>query len=97
MYDLMQHISVDASVQSKKGTNKHKALVSMVDKSKITQKVVVIADRGYESFNNIAHFQEKNWNVIIHSKESYGIIKRMANMDLNAYHSLIIVIYSLLT
>lgn len=36
-------------------------------------KVILIADRGYESFNNIAHCQEKNWNYIIRSKESYGI------------------------
>lgn len=73
MYDLMQHIYVDASIQSKKGMNEHKALVSMIDNSKIAQKVIVVADRGYESFNNIAHLQEKNWNYIIRSKESYGI------------------------
>lgn len=73
MYDLMQHIYVDASVQNKKGMNEHRSLVSMIDKSAIAEKVIVIADRGYESFNNIAHFQEKNWNYIIRSKESYGI------------------------
>jgi len=73
MYDLMQHNYVDASIQSKKGMNEHKALVSMIEKSEATGSVIVIADRGYESFNNIAHFQEKNWNYIIRSKESYGI------------------------
>lgn len=73
MYDLLQHIYVDASIQSKRGMNEHKALVSMVDQSKVTGKALVIADRGYESFNNIAHFQEKYWNYIIRSKESYGI------------------------
>ena len=73
MYDLMQHSYVDASIQSKKGMNEHKALVSMIEKSEATGSVIVIADRGYESFNNIAHFQEKNWNYIIRSKESYGI------------------------
>ena len=53
--------------------NEHKTLVSMVDKSEITQKVIVIADKGYKSFNNIAHFQKRNWNYIIRSKESYAI------------------------
>lgn len=81
MYDLMQHIYVDASIQSKKGMNEHKALVSMIDDSEITQKVIVVADRGYESFNNIAHFQEKNWNYIIRSKESYGIKYTTPNSD----------------
>lgn len=53
--------------------NEHKALVSMIDDSTIPDKVILIADRGYESFNNIAHCQEKNWHYIIRSKESYGI------------------------
>lgn len=35
--------------------------------------MIIIADRGYESYNNIAHCQEKKWNYIIRSKESYGI------------------------
>ena len=39
--------------------NEHKALVSMIDDSAISDKVILIADRGYESFNNIAHYQEK--------------------------------------
>lgn len=46
MYDLVRRVYVDATVQHKKGMNEHNALVTMVD-------------RGYESFNNIAHFQEK--------------------------------------
>ena len=46
----------------------------MVDSSDISGKVLVLMDRGYESFNNIAYFQEKHWNFIIRAKESYGII-----------------------
>ena len=34
-------------------------------------------DRGYESFNNIAHLQEKKWNYIIRAKESYGMISNL--------------------
>ena len=73
LYDVLQHVYVDASIQSKIGMNEHKALVSMIDDSAISDKVILIADRGYESFNNIAHCQEKKWNYIIRSKESYGI------------------------
>ena len=81
MYDLKQHIYVDASIQSKKGMNEHKALVSMIEKSEIHRNVIVIADIGYESFINIAHFQEKNWNYIIRSKESYGIKYEIPDSD----------------
>lgn len=55
-YDLMQHMYVDTSVQNKKGMNEHKALVSMIEKSEILGKVIVITERGYESFNYIALF-----------------------------------------
>lgn len=73
LYDVLQHVYIDASIQSKIDVNEHKALVSMVDNSSISDKVILIADRGYESFNNIAHCKEKNWNYIIRSKEAYGI------------------------
>ncbi len=73
MYDILQHIYVDASLQSKIGMNEHSALVSMIDRSKIQDKAIIIADRGYTSFNNIAHCQEKNWSYIIRAKETYGI------------------------
>ena len=39
--------------------NEYKALVSMIERSESIGGVIVIADRGYESFNNIAHFQER--------------------------------------
>jgi len=81
MYDLLQHAYMDASIQNKKGMNEHQALVSMVEKSEVPGKVIVIADRGYESFNNIAHFQEKNLNYIIRSKESYGIKYKIPKSD----------------
>lgn len=45
-------------IQGKLNTNEHSALQEMVDNSKIP-KALVIADRGYESFNNMAHIQEK--------------------------------------
>jgi len=81
MYDLMSKVYIDAEMQGKKGMNEHKALVSMVDRSTISGKVLVLMDRGYESFNNIAHFQEKSWNYIIRAKESYGIISGLRLPD----------------
>ena len=64
-------------MQGKKGMNEHSALVSMIDRSNIPGKVIVLMDRGYESFNNIAHLQEKEWNFIIRAKESYGMISNL--------------------
>lgn len=39
----------------------------MIDRSSIP-KALIIADRGYESYNNIAHIQEKGWNYLIRIK-----------------------------
>lgn len=76
IYDLLRHVYVDASVQSKKTQNEHKALVSMIDRSNLPRNVILMADRGYESFNNIAHLQEKGWKYIIRAKDSFGIITK---------------------
>ena len=47
----------------------------------IPEKVIVLVDRGYESFNNITHLQEKEWNFIIRAKESYGMISKFQLPD----------------
>lgn len=90
MYDLMSKVYVDVSMQGKKGMNEHSALISMVDRSGISGKVLVLMDRGYESFNNIAHFQETHWNYIIRAKESYGIISGLRLPNLPEYDEEII-------
>lgn len=81
MYDILNKIYVDATIQPKRGMNEHNALVSMVDRSEIQENVIALMDRGYESFNNIAHFQEKSWNYIIRAKESYGMITNLSLPD----------------
>jgi hypothetical protein len=37
----------------------------MVDRSTLTGKVLVIADRGYESYNVFAHIMKKGWKFLI--------------------------------
>lgn len=58
LYDLEHHIYTDAVIQGRLNWNEHSALQEMVDKSDIS-KALVVADRGYESYNNMAHIQEK--------------------------------------
>ena len=40
----------------------------MVDRSDITN-ALIIADRGYESYNLMAHIQEKGWKFLIRIKD----------------------------
>jgi hypothetical protein len=69
MYDLLQHIYMDAIVQKRKCADESGALTSMVDRSDI-QNALLLADRGYESYNNLAHMQEKGWNYLIRIKDN---------------------------
>lgn len=68
MYDLVQHIYVDAILQKSRCTDESGALTDMVDRSDI-ENALLLADRGYESYNNLAHIQEKGWSFLIRIKD----------------------------
>lgn len=74
LYDLSHHLYSDAVIQKRLDWNEHKALQTMVDRSDIP-KALIIADRGYESYNNMAHIQEKGWLFLIRIKDGKTGIK----------------------
>ena len=69
LYNLLTHTYEDAIVFKRKETFENKALVEMVDRSIIKGKAIVIMDRGYEAYNNMAHIQEKGWFYLIRVKD----------------------------
>jgi hypothetical protein len=83
VYDLCNRLYVDALVQPKRQINEGNALAAMVDRSPIQGKTLVIADRGYESYNNFAHLDRKGWNYIIRVKDlgSSGILSSLRLPD----------------
>ena len=68
MYDLIQSTYSDALVQKRRHWDEHGALTQMVDRSPIDN-ALLLADRGYESYNNLAHIQEKGWHFLIRIKD----------------------------
>ncbi len=70
LYDLQRRIYIDAIVQGKKSLNEHKAFVSMVDRDTVLAPTIYIADRGYESYNNMAHVIEKGQSFLFRVKDS---------------------------
>ena len=74
LFDLNQKIYTDAIIQGRMDLNEHSALQNMVDRSNV-RKALVIADRGYESYNNMAHIQEKGWYFLIRIKDGKNGIK----------------------
>ena len=79
MYDLVQHIYIDAILQKRRKTDECGALAGMIDRSRL-RNVLLLADRGYESFNVLAHIQEKGWKFLIRIKDGAGGIA--AGLDL---------------
>ena len=78
-YDLCNRLYVDAIVQPRRLCNEGRALAAMVDRSPIKGRTIVIADRGYESYNNFAHIERKGWNYVIRVKDldSSGILSSL--------------------
>lgn len=74
LYNLLSHTYEDAIVFKRKEAGENKALTKMVDQSAINGKTIVIMDRGYESYNNMAHIQEKGWFYLIRVKD-FGLHK----------------------
>lgn len=83
MYDLCSRVYVDAIVQPGRKENEFKALTDMVDRSDIKEKTIVIADRGYESYNVFEHVERKGWNYVIRVKDitSNGILSGISLPD----------------
>ena len=75
LYDLNKHIYSDVIIQKARERNEHKAFQELVDCSEVT-KALIIADRGYESFNSMAHIQEKGWFFLIRVRDGNNGIKQ---------------------
>jgi hypothetical protein len=69
MYDLCSRLYIDARIHSPRHSNENKSLTDMVACSQIKDKVIVIADRYYESYNNFAHMENKGWLYLIRVRD----------------------------
>ena len=72
LYDLPNRCYVDAFLQHRREANEHKALVAMIQRSQITGKAILLADRGYESYNNFAHMERKGWRYLFRVQDIHG-------------------------
>ena len=58
LYDLLNRRYVDALIQEPYEENESTALVEMVKRLPANQPTIVMADRGYETYNIFANIQE---------------------------------------
>lgn len=86
LYDLENNIYVEAVIQGRKERDEPKALIDMIKNCPIP-KAILIADRGYESYNNFAHLLEKGWGFVIRVKDpsSNGLLKTVPLPDSDTF------------
>lgn len=74
MYDLLNNIYTDAIIQPNNHLDERGALIDMLPN--IPNKSIIVMDRGYESYNIIAHFENINSNYVMRVKDisSNGIL-----------------------
>lgn len=70
IYDIENRVYVDVLIQNCRQANENRALVDLINRSEINNKVILLADRGYESYNVLAHLKEKSWNYVIRIKDT---------------------------
>jgi len=71
MYDLLNRTYTDAIVEGSQVCDEQRALQRMVDRSTIRDSLL-LADRGYEGYNSLAHVQEKGWKFLFRIKDGAG-------------------------
>lgn len=68
LYDVLNRTYIDALVQTASEYQEHRACIQMMERTSL-DKVILIADRGYENYNIMAHALKKGWGFLIRVKD----------------------------
>lgn len=83
LYDILNRTFVDAVIQPEPRKDEIGALVTMLKRCDFTERTLVIADRGFESYNLIAHLLEKpNADFLIRVKQSRSAMREVAKLPM---------------
>ena len=74
LYDIMNRRYIDAVLQDSRCENEHSALRDMANK--ISHNSIIVADRGYEAYNTIAHLESNGLKYVIRIKSKAGIAQK---------------------
>ena len=74
LYDLMNRRYIDAVLQDSRNENEHSALISMAKNVKCDS--IIVADRGYEAYNTIAHLENNGLKYVIRIQTTAGIAQK---------------------
>lgn len=68
LYDVLNRVYMDALVQTASEYHEHRACIQMMERSHLNN-VILLADRGYENYNIMAHAIKKEWKFLIRIKD----------------------------
>jgi len=88
LYDLHNKLYTDAVIQPKRKMNETRALTDIIDESSYSQNTMIIADRGYESYNVFAHIEQKGYKYAIRVKDvnsSNSMLKSLVLPETNEF------------
>ena len=83
LYDILSRTFADVVIQPEPKKDEIGALITMLQRNDFNQKTLVIADRGFESYNLIAHILEKpNADFLIRVKQSRSAMREVAKLPM---------------
>ena len=82
LYDLCNKTYVDFELQPKPMANEHKAMLAILRRKKYPSNSIIIADRGYESFNLFAHFLSFKTPFLLRIRGGAGGMKEVKKMPM---------------
>ena len=83
LYDVLTRTYLDAEHQPRKKWAEREALINMLERNKCQEKMIILCDRGYESFNVLAHLIEaKNTEFLCRVKQGSTAIREIAHLPM---------------
>ena len=83
LYDILSRTFADLVIQPEPKKDEISALVEMLKRNSFAQKTLIIADRGFEGYNLIAHCLEKpNVEFLIRVKQRRSAMREVAKLPM---------------
>lgn len=83
LYDILSRTFADVVIQPEPKKDEIGALVTMLQRNDFEEKALIIADRGFESYNLIAHILEKpNADFLIRIKQNRSAMREVAKLPM---------------
>ena len=83
LFDLCNKTYYDAILQVEPRKDEIGALIEMLKRNEFVERVLIIADRGYESYNLMTHLSEKpNVDFLIRVKQNHSAMREVARLPM---------------